>query len=170
MHLSLSELPYKPCLDCSKQKLSSFGSLPRSRHIVKEPLELSCRKISIYHKPCLFSEGIGKPLFLQRIRILCRASALPYYRVINRLSCIFIPYNCGLSLVSNAYRTYVGCRSLNIGHSLLCHLKLCGPDFLCIMLHPARLWKKLRKFLLCHTAHLALLIEKYTPVAGRARI
>ena len=159
MHLSLSELPYKPCLDCSKQKLSSFGSLPRSRHIVKEPLELSCRKISIYHKPCLFSEGIGKPLFLQRIRILCRASALPYYRVINRLSCIFIPYNCGLSLVSNAYRTYVGCRSLNIGHSLLCHLKLCGPDFIRVVLHPPRLGEILGELLLGHGADLARFIE-----------
>mgnify|MGYP001657091084 CR=1 FL=1 len=44
------------------------------------------------------------------------------------------------------------------------------PDLIRIMLDPSGLWKVLRKFSLCHTAHLTLFIKKDTPVARCSRI
>ena len=48
--------------------------------------------------------------------------------------------------------------------------KLCRPDFIGVMLHPARFGKILGKFFLRHAAHLSLFIKENTAVACRSGV
>ena len=77
-----------------------------------------------------------------------------------------VPYYGRLSLVCDAYGSYVGSRDIYLVHGLDGDSELRSPYLICIVLHIAGSGKILGKFSLGHTAYVTLLIEEYAALAG----
>ncbi len=166
MNLALRQLPDQPGFHCTKKKFTLFGTFPNSIHIVQNPFQLRTGEISINYQPRLLPKRFHQPFFFQCIAVFRCTAALPYNRMINRLTCVLIPYNRCFTLVGDTDCSNIRSGGTNFVHCLHGYTKLGGPDLICIMLYPARFWKILRKFFLCHAAHLTLFIKKNTTVTG----
>ena len=68
-------------------------------------------------------------------------------------------YRC-FTLIRNTNRSNIFGREVVLTHDLLCHRQLRCPNFIGIMLNPARVWKKLRELLLRHTVNTATAIKQ----------
>ena len=170
MDSTFCQFPDQPCLHGSKQKLAFLSSFSCSRHIVQNPLDLRCRKISIDHKTCFLPEFFRQSFFHKRITVFRCPPALPDNCMIDRFPRILIPDNGGLSLIGNTDCRNIICCSGNHIHCFDSHSKLACPDLIRVVLHPARLWKILAEFPLSHAAHFSPLIKQDTPVACGSRI
>ena len=125
MNFSLSKIPDKPCINCSKCKFSIFCFFSCSVNIIQYPCNLCRTEIRIRNKPCLFFDNICHIIIMHYFfnRISC-SSALPHNRIVYRFSSLFIPYNCRFSLICNSYCFNIICRNINHCHSFNGNTKL----------------------------------------------
>ena len=86
-------------------------------------------------------------------RALGRTPALPYDRVVNRLSRVSIPYDHGFPLIGDADRGDLRRVYPGHGHRLHRHRQLGSPDLIRLMLYPTRVRVDLTKLPLRLTNH-----------------
>ncbi len=172
MNAALCELIDQPGIDSTEAELTLIGLLTCAFDVIKDPADLRAGKIRVKLKAGLLLELLDDTRNLC-LHLLCEVSgtaALPYDCVVNRLPCRTIPYDDRLTLVGDTDRCNIRRRCTNLRHRLTCDRELCLPDFIGIMLYPARLREILCELLLCHGAHLTLLVEQDTPVTGCTRV
>ena len=124
MYSALCQFPDQPCLYRTKQKIPGLCTLACPLYIVKNPLDLGGRKISINHQACLAADLILQTTRLEFVRILGCPAALPHDCMVHRLSGILIPYNYSLSLIRNTNARNIVCGCSNLGHCLYSNTKL----------------------------------------------
>ena len=159
MHRTLGELPDQPGLHRSEQQLALLCKLSRTLDIIENPLDLRRGKIRINDQSRLLTVRLLKSLCLQCIRNVRCSAALPHDRIVDRFSGLLIPDNRRLTLVGDTDRRNIRRRRADHVHRLDRHAKHCRPDLIGIMLHPARIRKKLPELFLCHRADLSLLVK-----------
>lgn len=86
-------------------------------------------------------------------------AALPNDGVAHRLTGVFIPHNGRFPLVGDANGGNVCGAGTNTGKRLPGNGQLSFKNFIRIVLHPARLWENLGKFLLRHGADIPRLVK-----------
>ena len=170
MDSSLCKFPDQPGLHRSKQQFSLFRGLSRPFDMIQNPLNLCRGKIGVNDQPRLPAVCLLQPFFPECIRNIGSAAALPDDRVTDRLSRFFVPDNGRLPLIRNSDRRYILRRCPDPVHRLHRHTEHCGPDLICIVLHPSRVRKILVKFLLRHRTDLPRLIKQDTAVARGPRV
>ena len=168
MDAALCQLVNEPAVNGSESQLTSSRELPRTLDVIEHPSDLRPGKIRIQHKPCLLPESIDcvRHIHLQVLREISRPAALPHDGVTDRLPGLPVPENRRLALIGDTDRRNVLILCLNIRHRLPSDIQLCLPDFICVVLNPARVRKILCKFLLRHTADMSLLVKQNTSAAG----
>ena len=159
MHRTLGELPDQPGLHRSEQQLALLCKLSRTLDIIENPLDLRRGKIRINDQSRLLTVRLLKSLRLQCIRNVRCSAALPHDRIVDRFSRLFVPDNRRLTLVGDTDRRNIRRRRTDHVHRLDRHAKHCRPDLIGIMLHPARIRKKLPELFLCHRTDLSLLVK-----------
>ncbi len=166
MHLSAGETPDEPGFNGAEQKFSVLRLAAGPVNIIQNPLELRGRKIGIDDQSGLLTELFCQPLGLQRVTVFTGAPTLPDNGRTNRLPRLLVPNHCGFPLIGDADGGNVVCTHAQLIHRRQGHAQLCGPDFISIMLHPARFGKVLCKLLLCHTAHFPRFIKEDAAARG----
>ena len=121
-------------------------------------------------KTCFLPETVNQSALHQGIAVFRCSAALPYNCIVDRLSRLFVPDDRRLSLVCDA-----DCRDILVGrarflHCLHGYTEHRGPDFIGIVLHPARFRETLGKLLLRKAYDLSFLIKQNTAVARCAGI
>ena len=86
--------------------------------------------------------------------------------MVYRFSCILIPNDSCFTLICNTDCCNIFCCCTNLVHCFYSNTELACPDFICVMLYPAWLWKILCKLSLCYAAHFPSFVEKNTSVTG----
>src|SRR6185437_15934080 len=104
--------------------------------------------------------GSTMPLPDQLLTIIGRATILPDNGIVNRLTGIAIPYDSGLALISNAYRSHIRCFDRSRLQSLQGYRDLGRDDVFRIVLDPAWLGKDLIELTLRNGADSASFIEQ----------
>ena len=159
MDFSFCQFPDQPCLDRTEQHFPILRFFSGTFYMIQDPFQFRSGKIGINDQSCLLSDLICQPLFFQSVTILGSSSALPYDCRTDRFSGCPVPYDNRLSLIRNSNCCNIFRFGTDLAHCLYRNSKLCGPYLVRIVLHPARFWKILCKFLLCKTLDLTLFIK-----------
>ena len=170
MDLSFGQFPDQPCLDGTEKQIAVFGALSCTGDVIQDPFDLCGGKVGVDHQTGLFAERLGQPFCLQRIAVFRGPAALPDDCVIDGLSGIAVPDDRGFTLIGDADRGNFCSSCSDFIHCLDSDTEHARPDFICIVLDPARLWKVLGKFALRTAADLPLLVEQDAAVAGGSGI
>ena len=136
---SAGQFPNQPGIDRTETKLPTLGTFPDTLHMIKNPTYLRSRKISIDHQSGLLLDQRGIPLCFQFFAIVCRTSVLPNNGVIDREAGLPVPYYRRFTLVGNTDTGNMHIRHIRFSHSLLDGRRLCVPNLVRVMFHPARL-------------------------------
>ena len=132
----------------AERQLAALGFFTCARYVFQNPLELRARKISVEHEARLLLDHRCQPARLEPVTRARRTSILPDDGVADRLARSAIPHHRRLALVRDADGGDVRRTQARAIQRLVRCLNLRGPDFLRIVLHPARLWKNLPELLL----------------------
>ena len=82
--------------------LPFVGFLLRAFYIFQDPGDLGSREIGRQVHPCLLADQLRLPLAFHPLADICRAGALPYDRLTDRLPSLLIPGKGGLPLIADA--------------------------------------------------------------------
>jgi len=170
VNFAAGQLPDQPGFHCAEQELAALSTGTDARDVLKDPAKFGSGEVGINHEAGLGAERVRQTLGLQRVAILTGAAALPDDGVIDGFTGFLIPNNGGFALVGNADRSNVRCRSTNFLHGFHGNAKLCCPDLICVVFHPAGFREILREFTLCNAAHFTALIEENAAVGSCAGI
>ena len=170
MRLAAGELPYQPAVNRAEEQLALLRFCARPFDMVENPFDLGAGKIRVNQKTRFFLELIHETLAFQILAYLGCLPRLPYDGVIHRAACRLVPHHGCLALICDADCRYVACDELCLFQSFLHHLHHRAPNFLGVVLHPARLGEMLRELLLRHAHDMRVVIEDDCPVAGSPRV
>ena len=170
VNLAPGKIVDQPGVHGSEEQFPRPGSLPGSRHMIQDPLQLGGRKVGIQNQSCLLAEPVLQPPGLEFLTQSRSPATLPDDGVMDRLSRGFFPHDRRLPLVGNAHgRNFIrtGSRSLQ---DFPANPHLSRPYFHGILLHPARLWINLCYFLLGHPANGMIPVKQDHPRTGGSLI
>ena len=170
MNGTLCQVPDQPCVYRSKEQFASLRLLPCAGYIFQYACNLRCAEIGIWNQPCPLPDRPVEAVPLEFLDHVRRSAALPYNRVIDRLSGLPVPEYRRLSLVRNADARNVLMRRPDHRHTFCRNRKLARPYLHRVVFHPARLGIDLRKFLLGHGADVPRFIKQNTAGACRPLI
>ena len=102
MDLAARQIIDEPGIHSSEQELSRLGIFSCRGHVVKDPLDLRSREISVGDKSRFHSYCVGKSLFLQLVANGSGSSALPHDGVIDGRARVSVPDNGGLALICDS--------------------------------------------------------------------
>ena len=169
-HLSLGQVPHQPGVHSAEQKLSVLCHLARALHVLQNPADFRCGKISVRNQSRPFPDHFVKTVLFERVDLIRCPPALPYNRRINRFSGLFRKTDRRLTLIRNANcRNIVRLRA-DLPHRLDRYGKLGRPDFHRIVLYPARLGIILCKLFLRNRAYLSAPVKQNTTGTRRSLI
>ena len=159
MSLATGQLPNEPGVNSTKNQIASLCTSTGALYIVQNPGNLGAGEVSIQSQAGLLLELIKIALCLQVLNDAGSLTGLPHNCVINRTASVLIPNYCGLTLVGDTHSCDVACLQATLFQSALHYLAHGAPDFICIMLNPARVREVLSELLLCNAYNLGVLIE-----------
>ena len=152
---------YQPC-----RKAARRFRLCRAGHVIKYPFNFGGAEIRVNTQPRCFAYIFLQAVCPQPIAHFGGAAALPHYRVIDWLACIFIPYNRGLALICNPHGgNFIG-RGAYCRYSLSNGGVLNRKYFHGVVLYKAGLRVYLFKFPLRSRHGISALIKKHGTGAG----
>ena len=102
MSLTARQVPDKPCVDSTEEKVSRLGFFLCALNVIKNPLNLRCAEICVNKKSRSLLDVFFKTVLFKLLAVFRSSSALPNDSVINRLARMLVPYDSGLSLICNA--------------------------------------------------------------------
>ena len=159
------QFPDQPAVDGAEKKVPLLRRRPRAIHIVQNPFDLRAGEIRVDDQPGLVVKLVGKPLPLQILADVRRLPGLPDNRVVDGAPGVLVPDHCRLALVRNADGGKIACGQVRLFQRLLHDRDHRAPDFLGVVLNPARLGEMLRELLLRDADDPRLLVENDRPVA-----
>ena len=168
---SAGELPHQPGVHRAEQQLPGLGLFPGTGDIVQDPADLGGGEVGVRHKA-----GVLPDIFLhardlqQLVHQRGRAAALPDDGIADRAAGGAVPQDRGLPLIGDADARDVPGVHAALGHHLVHHAVLAGPDLHGVMLHPALPGVDLFKLPLPGADHLLPVIKQDRTAAGRALI
>ena len=151
MHTTFRQFPENPGVHCAKQQFSSIRTAAIRIHLIENPGQLRCWKISVNDQACFFQQFAFPFAALDVLAQIRCTAALPNNGVVHWLSCHFIPHNGGLALVRDTNGFDIIRMNVGNGQQLLQNTKGRSPQFHRIFFHPAWLWIILTDFLLTHS-------------------
>ena len=167
MHSAAGQLPDQPCVHSAEQDLPCLGPLPRTGHIVQDPLDLRCGEIGIGHQAGVLPDVVCHAGLLQQfIHQRSRAAALPDDGIVDGAAGGLFPQDGGLALVGDADGGNVMDIHAALGHHLVHDPVLGGPDLHGVVLHPALLRVDLLKLPLLHRDDVLLVVKQDGAAAG----
>src|ERR1700754_1844279 len=110
------------------------------------------------------------PLLFQLIAKGGCAAVLPNNGIVNRFAANPVPYNGCFALIGDAYSLQICAVNTHLNGCLCRYTCLACPDFVRVMLNPARLRKYLLKLFLGNRFNLPLMIKNDGPRAGGALV
>ncbi|KAI1697211.1 hypothetical protein Ddc_19864 [Ditylenchus destructor] len=170
MDLAVRELPDQPAVDGAEGQLAALGLLARAGHVLQDPLQLGPREIRVHHQPRLALDQRPVSALSQLGAARLGAAVLPDDRVMDGPAGLAVPHQRGLALVGDAQRLHVGGLQRGLGEHLARHRQLRVPDFIGIVLDPARPRIVLAELPLRHRDDAALRIEHDGAGAGGALV
>ena len=101
MSRAVSQFPNQPGINGTKEQFALFSSFLRSLNMVQNPANLGSREVSINNQTSFFMEffyiALAFKLFSQRSCL----TRLPNDSIVDRKTCILIPYDSCLTLVGD---------------------------------------------------------------------
>ena len=164
------QLPDQPAVDGAEEKIPLLRRRPRAIHIVQNPFDFRAGEIRVDDQPGLVVKLVGKPLTLQILADVRRLPRLPDNRVIDGPPGVLVPNHRRLALVRNADGGKTACSQIRLFERLPHDRDHRAPDFLGVVLNPARFGEMLRELLLRDADDPRLLVEDDRPVAGGSGI
>ena len=117
------QLPDEPGVYRTEEQLASLGLFARAGHVVEYPFYLRRGKICVDKKSRRLLYVIRQRLvFLYLLAQLCRAPALPDYRVADGNAGLPVPDHCRFALIGYAYRRNALTRQAAFCHCLRKHI------------------------------------------------
>jgi hypothetical protein len=159
VHLPARELPQQPAVDGTEGELALRGQRVRAGHVVEEPAHLGGREVRVDDKPRGGADRLRVTRLAQLRAGRLAAAVLPDDRVVDRLACAAVPQHGGFALVRDAHAGEVARGKARSCQRLARGGQLRLPDFLGVVLDPARLRVDLPKLALRHRNDAALRIE-----------
>ena len=167
---AIRKFPGQPGVDRAECEFSGSRRLPRSVHVIENPLEFRAGEIGVDHEAGFLLNRCGESALFQGIAEVSRPAILPDDGAMNRSAGLAVPDDCGLALVGNSDRRdpieIHTCLRDDFRH----HARLGRPDLFGVVLDPARLRIMLGEFTLGHTADGAGVIEQYCTGTGGALV
>ena len=161
---------YRQSVAAQHEAFAAPGALPRPGHVVQQPCELGPGEVGVQEQPGLVDEQGLVPRLSQSVTSRRSASVLPHDGMRHWATRKAVPEDRGLPLVGDAHRDDVARAQPGGGERLGGHIALRTPDFVRVVLHPARLGEDLAKFLLCSRYHAAVTPKSDGSRAGGALI
>jgi len=132
--------------------------------VIKYPLDLGARKIGVQYKACFPLERILITPFLEIVADIGGTPALPDNGIVDRLPRLFVPKDCGLTLVCYAYGEIdVSSTSLRTHASSIVSCTLLYISRGCVL--PIRASVYLGEFLIRAPHYVALIVEYVDPAS-----
>ena len=170
MHKAAGQAPEKKRIDSAERKLAVFCHLARIRYLIQNPGELGRREIRIEAQSRLGDNGFFRTLVFEFPAVIGGSPILPNNGPVHTLAGIAMPDQRCLTLVgdSDSGDLIQTCAALLQG--FLGDTEDRAPYFFGVVLHPARLWIFLGKFLLGTGDDGSLAVEDYCATAARALV
>ena len=170
MRFAAREFPDQPRINRAEQQLTLLGTLLRALDMVENPANLRCGEVCVNRQTRLLTH-----LFHEAFRFQCfgnwsRLTALPDNRVVDWPTGLLVPDDGRLALVRDADAGDVARDEARLLEGFLHDRDHRAPDFLGVMLDPARFREMLRELLLGHAHDLGVAVEDDGAVRRRACI
>ena len=141
MPYAARELPNQIAIDVAEGKFASFGEFTGTANVVEDPTDLEAAEIGGEGKTGFISEAVLTTLCGERCDVRFNACVLPHDGVVNDMTSLAIPDNCGFPLVGDADRRKVSGLQTFLLHAFANNFPCSPPDFVRVVLNPARLRK-----------------------------
>ena len=146
--LAAGQFPDQPRIDRAEGELARLGVGPRALDVVENPPQLCCRKNRRRSPGRSSSDRSSRPSFFiwsqkPAVRRSCQTMAWPTGSPVSRFQTTAVSRWLVMPMAADIARVEPG-----LAHRLGRDAVLRGPDFVGIVLHPARLGKVLLEFLL----------------------
>ena len=167
MYAPAAQSPQDETVNCSERQLALVGFGPGTVNIVQNPGDLGRREIRIEAQTRFVLHDLLCTLRFQGLAEWRSTSILPDNCIVYAASAFAVPDQCRFTLIADADAADVGSLRAGRRHRLPRNGLHRGPDFLRIVLDPARSRIVLRKFLL-RTRHDArfMIIDHSAAAAG----
>ena len=170
MRLAAREFPDQPGIDRTEDELALLCSLLCTLDMVEDPADLRAGEIRIDRQARLVANLIHEPLGLERLGDRCGLAGLPDDGVVDRTARLLVPDHGRLALVRDADAGDVARDETGLLESFLHDSDHRAPDFLSVMLDPARFREVLRELFLRDTDNLGVAVEDDGTVGRRTCI
>ena len=160
VHPAARQFPDQPGIDRAEEQLSGFRPPSCAGNMVQKPLHLRTGEIRVRNQAGLFADGLPVARSHQLVDGLGGTAALPDDRVGNGLTRFLVPDDCRFALIRDADGGHIRGRCVELVQCGAGDLQRDIPDFIRIMLHPARLRIDLAEFLLHRTADIPVVIKQ----------
>src|SRR6266851_2700677 len=164
------ELVHKPAVDGTEAEVAAFGPGAGLRDVCQEPGELGSRKIWIEHQPGDRPGPRFEPSALQRGAAICGSPVLPHDRTVDGLAAVSQPQSSCLPLVGDSDRGNGLRLDPGVAECSLDAMEGRAPDFVQVVLHPARLGEILSELAVRRAENAQLGIDHQDVRAGGALI
>src|ERR1700722_12155807 len=160
------QFPDDPSVDGAEKQVAGLGARANAWHIIQYPRNLCTREIRIQQQTGAFVDFFVMASSTKLVADFGRATILPDDGIMDGITGLAIPDDGGFALVGDAETGDVAGTNAGASERLDRHRNLREPDFLRVLLHPARLGINLTDFFLGHGANLPFLVENNGPHAG----
>src|SRR6266852_1873910 len=164
------ELVHKPAVDGTEAAVAAFGPGAGLRGVFQEPGELGSRKIWIEHQPGDRPGPRFEPSALQRGAAICGSPVLPHDRTVDGFAAVSQPQPSCLPLVGDSDRGNGLRLDPGVAECSLDAMEGRAPDFVQVVLHPARLGEILSELAVRRAENAQLGIDHQDVRAGGALI
>jgi hypothetical protein len=168
--LAVGELPDQPRVDRAEGEFPGLGQAARAGHVIEHPFDLRGGKIGVEAQARLPADHRFTSARAQAVAAAGGVAILPDDRGMDGFAGTAVPDHGGFALVGDADGGDIPRTDFRAGKRFDRDGHLRGPDFLRIVLDPARLREELPDFLLRDGADAALVVEDQRAHARRTRV
>ncbi|MNS94993.1 hypothetical protein D3C72_1292310 [compost metagenome] len=170
VHGAAGQLPYQPGVDGAEGQFAAFGHPARAGYVIEQPGQLGAREVGVHDQAGARLQEVAVAVLPQLVAQGGGAAVLPDDGAGQRAAGGAFPDDGGFALVGDADGGQVGGCRAGIAQRFARHVELAVPDFVGIVLDPARAGIVLAEFTLADAAHDAFAVEHDGPGAGRALV
>ena len=164
------EIPNEVAVDVAESKFAGFREFTGTAKVVEYPTDFEGAEVSGERKTGLVAEAVLTTLCSEGCDVRFNACVLPHDGVVNRMASLAIPDKRGFALIGDADRSKVFGLQPSLLHGFFNDFRCSPPDFVRVMLNPARLRKNLLVFFLRDGRDATVAVEHDEASAGSALI
>src|SRR5712691_7739327 len=157
--LAAGEPPQEPTVHRPEREVTSLGALAGARHLVEQPADLRAREVGVQDETGPLADARLEAGGAEALAERRRSATLPHDGRMDRRAGSPIPDDRGLALVGDPDRGHIGSAHASLGQRGGRRLLHRGPDFLGVVLHPARPRIVLRQLRIAAGHHASLDVD-----------